>query len=151
MSGRLCVLLVSVIAVCGCGDSLPDRVPVSGKVTYNGAAVEGAAVVFVPVEGGPAATATTDAVGQFKLSTFEAHDGAVPGSYTISIAKTKQTGGKVMTADEEHEAVLAGKEIQPPTFEDLVPTRYKSSSTSGLAEDVTEDGENIFTFELTDG
>jgi hypothetical protein len=148
-----CAVCLVVIGLSGCGDGRPARTPVSGKVTYNGAGIEGAAVVFVSSEGEPTptATATTDAAGMFQLSTFEAKDGAVPGSYNVGIVKKKQTGGNTMTEEEEHDAVNAGEEIvyEEPTIEYLTPEKYSTATTSGLTADVTS-GENNFVFDLVD-
>jgi hypothetical protein len=91
------LLGVAASFLLGSGCSPPPRtVEVVGRVTYNGAPVEGALVVFIGAEYGddlPAA-GSTDATGRYELRTyFSAHDmplGALPNDYVVSIEKLKR-------------------------------------------------------------
>ena len=142
-------LFFLVIAVCGCGSEKPATVKVSGTVTYKGEPVEGATVVFGSTSaGGRAAAGTTDSAGKFSLTTFEKDDGAIPGSYTVAISKTETVGG--MTADEEHAAISAGKEVRKAETIHKLPEKYSNGLESGLKAEVKADGTNDFKFELTD-
>ena len=146
-----CFVLVALLVGCGeTGDTnRPKTVPVTGSVTYNGQPVEGATVTFVTGgSGGRGALGTTDASGKFQLTTFEAGDGAIPGSYKVTIAKT--TGETAPMTQED--GVVVPPTGGPPTTEvkDELPLKYKDASTSGLTADVKEGGDNQFTFDLTD-
>jgi hypothetical protein len=142
-----CLLIIA--AMHGCGPSQPSTTKVTGTVTYNGEPVEGATVVFgAASEGGRAATGVTDSAGKFTLTTFEQGDGAVPGSYTVAISKTETIGG--MSAEEEHAAMEAGEEVEEAETIQHLPEKYLNGPTSGLTAEVTADGRNDFTFELTD-
>lgn len=139
-------LLVCVAMVTGCGPKAdtsgrPATVPAGGTVTYNGAAVADASVTLVPEQDGKAAVAKTDANGKFSLMTFEPEDGAVPGTYKVTIVKRTE-------APEEVSEDSEGASAPPP--EDLLPTKYGSASESELTAEVTDGGENQFTFDLTD-
>ncbi len=145
-----CSILVLVFVGCGeTGDAdRPATAPVTGSVTYNGQPVEGATVTFMAGSSeGRGAVGTTDASGKFQLTTFEAGDGAIPGSYKVKIAKT--VGGGPQTAEEAMALMESG--AGPPTDEqkDELPVKYKDENTSGLTADV-KDGDNDFPFELTD-
>ena len=113
----LVVLIPFGLAMSGCGPDYPETVPVSGTVTLDGQPVAGASVVFTP-EAGDLATATTDSSGQFQLSTYRLADGAAPGHYRVTVAKTTVEPG-------EDEKVLF-----------LVPKKYGNPDTSGLECDV---------------
>jgi hypothetical protein len=145
---RLGLLLVLVL-ISGCGTSNPDTVSATGTVTYKGAPVEGATVVFGAASGQPSgAQGKTDASGKFSLTTFKEGDGAIPGKYSVVITKKTEVGG--MTQEEEHAAVSAGKAAAEPKAENQLPAKYAAAERSGLTAEVTEGGANDFKFELTD-
>ncbi len=77
------VLCLAVFSGCGEGNGL---VPVRGRVLLDDQPVEGAAVLFQPSSEGAPATATTDAKGEFEMSTPQGK-GATPGLNKISVAK----------------------------------------------------------------
>jgi len=80
--GMCCLLEV------GCGnDGRPRRVPVTGTITYNGQPVPGGDVVFVPadISKGFRARGEANERGQFKLTTFDEGDGAIPGEYKVTV------------------------------------------------------------------
>jgi hypothetical protein len=142
----ICSLLaVAILVVVGCGGKdvgdRPTTMAAGGTVTYKGAPVEGASVTFSPEGGGKAAVGKTDAQGAFTLMTFEPGDGAVAGKYTIIITKRTEQPEE---ENENSEAPAA------PPVKDLLPTKYGNPNTSKLTAEVTEGGENQFTFELTD-
>lgn len=87
------------ISGCQKGSSL-KTVPVSGTVTLNGQALEGAAVSFLPkggVDAGHTATGVTKADGRYELQTFESAaksvKGAEPGEYNVIVTKYEAAGG----------------------------------------------------------
>jgi len=153
---------LTVLSVFGCSaEKSLDTVPVSGRVTLDGAPVDGAKVVFAPASGGgSAASGVTDASGNYKLTTLDPDDGALPGSYLVMISKTEQTGEDAASAavkpgmsDEQAtkaamEAHVAGGEAEPE-FTDLLPAKYKDPAASGLKAEVTKGGQTEFNFDLT--
>lgn len=140
--------LVSLVILTGCssGDAeRPMRVPVTGKVIYQGKPVEGAHVTFVPQgQGLNSAFGTTDAAGVFKLSTFEVDDGAQPGAYAVTISKMVIEGGQKPGS----EPLNTGTPPPPPKTMDLLPAKYKAAATSNLSATVVEGKANEFPFEL---
>lgn len=145
--------LALLVCFSGCAPTsdadYPDTTPVTGSVTYNGEAVEGAVVSFSPTEGGEhAAIGTTDAQGNFKVQTQWGAQGAVPGSYAVSISKTE---GQVTSDADLEEAPIGDPGTAPPAqVTEGVPVKYKSAETSELTAEVEAGGENNFPFELTD-
>src|SRR5262249_15996571 len=95
--------LASLIAVAsGCGDG-PALVPVSGIVTLDGQALEGATLSFVPDTGNAISTAGTDVRGRrgnFQM-TYGGRAGLSPGKYKVLVSKTEEVAPK------------SGKEISP--------------------------------------
>ena len=74
----------------GCGSSEPAPVSTKGIVkTKGGRPCDNALVVFHPLDQGrlndPKPVATTNAEGQFVLTTFAPNDGALPGQYAVTV------------------------------------------------------------------
>lgn len=121
----------------------PKRVPSGGVVTYRGAPVEGALVVFVSERNGRIydAVGSTDAQGRFFLRTFRPRDGAVPGSHRVKIEKVTYSA---RPDNVPRDALFTPQETS------LLPVKYRSPQTSGLTALVTEKGRNEFVFDLDD-
>lgn len=151
------------VALTGCnGGSNVDTVPVTGTVTMNGQPVEGAAVTFSPEGAGHAAAAVTDASGKFQLTTETSGDGAVAGAYKVTVTKYEKRADTVAAGEEDMDAVYAameaagedvsgsgdkkGTEDDGPKNE--LPAQYASPQTTTLQAEVSEGGENDFSFEL---
>jgi hypothetical protein len=123
--------LVTAFIVAGCGTPAgPECEPVKGSITFNGKPLAEAIVVLHPADGDVAGNqkpmATTDAGGNFELTTFTRNDGAPVGDYAITIElRAVETGGE--------EPVRTGRNLLPP--------RYAKPETSGLKYMVVE-GEN---------
>jgi hypothetical protein len=83
---RLCALGILLVAgaAAGCGGK---TVKVEGIVTLDGTPVQGATVIFVPQGGEREANGLTDADGVFHLTTFNTGDGAMPGTYKVTVEK----------------------------------------------------------------
>lgn len=136
MSG---LLIVPMIAGCGGGASgepkdRPKRTPVSGSVTLKGTAVEGATVTLHPLQGGSSAAAKTDSSGKFVLGTFSTDDGAVPGSYNISVFKLESVMPAAQPAPGE-----PGYDPNPNSLakpKQLLPEKYADPFKSTFSKDV---------------
>jgi hypothetical protein len=139
---RACGLcLMAALSSWGCGsvkESVPDLVPVSGKVTYQGKALADASITFVPADAEEEPTelgrilrpaGKTDAEGAYELAWGE-QAGAPPGKYNVMITAFKPS-------DDD--------DVKP---ESLIPEQYTSPKTSGLTRNV-KDGENVFDFDLS--
>jgi len=124
---RLCIwssaiLLLPLIMV-GCrNQNLPQTIPFSGKVYYNGKPLEYGEMTFEVVNPAPGfpsrpAIASIQPDGQYKLSTFVADDGIVPGEYRVRILCFKGNPSFDVPASQ---LVWA------------IPQKYGSSETSGL-------------------
>lgn len=142
---------MGLIFVLGCGDDtgLGKRYPVSGKVTYDGKPVEKGRIDFVSTSGGRAASG--DIVnGEYTLTTATPKDGALPGSYKVTIASVEVDTSQM-------EAVAKGGQFHhDKTFakavasaKKLVPSKYALADTSGLTAEVKEQS-NKFDFDLKD-
>ena len=90
--GFLVMILLCVIPSCS-REQMPDGprvpvVPVTGLVMIDGEAAKHLAVTCHLVgekpETVPMSSAFTDEIGQFRIGTFEAGDGAPPGQYKIT-------------------------------------------------------------------
>ena len=137
--------LICLALLVGCNSaSVSGTVPVSGKVTYKGAPVEGAVVTFVPEGVGRPATATTGAGGVFSLSTVDA-SGAMPGKYKVTIDKVVfGTGGS-----SSMEAASTGNAAEGQSKRAL-PKKYAEAASTPLAMDVPSGGKKDIEVALVD-
>jgi hypothetical protein len=120
-----------LLGVSGCGNSDPDTVKLTGRVTLDGKPVGGASVAFVGRQGARLATAQTNAAGEFTIV-------AALGTNAVSVAKAStnpvappvQDDG-LMPTDAEY------KQMQQAKVADTgVPAKYADPKTSGIAIDV---------------
>lgn len=82
------VLLCVVLCVVGCRERPPlsSLQPVRGRVTANGLPAAQVQLCFHPLDGmGRIAVGTTDAHGDYRLTTWQANDGALAGTYAVTI------------------------------------------------------------------
>ncbi len=113
--------------------------PVSGKVTYKGAALNNGVVVFTPDptrgESGPVALGTIREDGSYSLSTGEA-SGASAGWYRVSVAAFTSPAPKNPPPDR----------FQTPL--PLLPEKYRDPELSLLRCSVKPNQSNTINLEL---
>jgi hypothetical protein len=113
-----------------------------------------------------AATGTTDSSGRFKLTTLAPGDGAMAGSYAVTIWKTeggtstppsataalsdadRQNPQAVAAAWQKDKAALESAAKSPA--KEVLPAKYKSAKNSGLSAEVKSGNKNDFTFDLAE-
>ncbi len=172
-SWKLLAVFTTAAMIVGCSGNANKvkTVAVSGTVTYKGQPVEGAIVTFNPTDSknGKTAIGKTDATGKYRLMTFQQDDGAVEGSYKVTVSKidasklnTKEDvgaseedpGAAYAAAEAAGEDVMGsgegGQKGASSKTKDLLPTRYKDPEASGLIANVSADGPNTFDFVLED-
>jgi len=155
------VLMAALVAAacCGCGGKADKTgtLKAGGRVTYKGEPVSGATVTLVPQARGRAAVGTTDDSGRFQLTTLSPGDGALPGTYKVTVTKTDQPATSTPAPPMDSEAwrkldtemmKKAGKPSPPP--KDLLPVKYKTADKTPLTCQVETSGKNDFQFDLTD-
>ena len=142
---------VALLSIAGCsGANHPATAPVSGTLKYKGSPVEGATVIFSPAAGGRPATGHTDAQGHYALSMFDENDGAVPGDYQVTVAKS-EIARPTMTDTERNTYIQDHQGVPPPQApsKSLLPEKYLSVSSSDLKATV-KPGDNDIPLELKD-
>ena len=104
MRGSLCLIFgLALIGMVGCGQSGPERIGMSGTVTYNGEPIEDGEISFQPVAGTQAPpTSTTITEGKYKLPAKWA---LVPGTYQVSILSYRPS---------EKDEILPGSTLDRP-------------------------------------
>ena len=136
-SRRVFLTAICLAAVTGCGGSKggPATIEVTGTVTLNGSAVDGANVLFSPEigsgDGRLASQASTDSAGRFKLSTHvgggKFKSGIVPGKYIVAISKLDTAPAK--------NTFTAPKNLLPPKYADAKTSLLKADVAAGQAND----------------
>lgn len=127
-------ILLALVA--GCDRSGLNLAPVEGVVTYNGAPLADAGVLFLPNDPrmGPPASGTTDADGKFILLTVN-RPGAAVGEHRIAISK------------EETIAIPQRRGFPLYQTKHFIPEKYGDPDTSELTATVADD-DNHFEFKL---
>lgn len=151
MKTRLAVLslltgLIGLWTLVGCSKSTgPKLYPVRGKITYKGAPVDGANVMFRAVDGSASGAGRTDASGTYQI-TSQWGSGLPEGEYLVSVTKFEE---RPITEEEEgpYNPQLANMDAPPP--KSLIPTKYQVPEQSGLKASVSKSG-GTFDFDLTD-
>lgn len=137
---RLVPALMALVAVTGCGDKRPRRVPVSGTVSYKNSALPQSEVIFIPQDNtkGIRARGRANDRGEFVLTTFDRDDGVVPGVYKVAVFAYKPGSGAP-------NASTRITSVGPPA----IPERYFNHDSSGLTAVVPEEGATLH-FDLKD-
>lgn len=135
---RFALLVLALPLGFGCKGKPDKLLPVSGKVTYRGFALQQGTVVFSPdtAKGtqGEIAVGEIGRDGTFSLRTGNAM-GAPVGNYRVTVA-----------AVVAESAPIPGQVFRTPVS--LLPDRYSDPELSGITCSVTQDRANNFTFEL---
>ncbi len=165
---------LGLLLLAGCSfDDNPPTFPVSGIVTLDGNAVEGASITFFSSENPyHSATARSDASGNYQLGTFAEGDGAVEGTFKIRVTKYS-SGPEMSPYDAASTKVVETKDLsgadaaaaisegysqsyqgppkggwKPPKQANEVPDKYSDPEKSGLKYQVTK-GPNTHNLELS--
>lgn len=109
------ITAMAMLAVAGCGDGRPERVPVSGRVTIDGKPLRSGFIRLVPTDARPSVGRIQED-GSFTLTTFTKKDGSVPGTHGV--------------------AVVAYDEANPSQIRWLIPKKYSHANTSDLTVDI---------------
>lgn len=154
-------LLVGIVCFSGCGADSPHR-KVTGKVTMDGAPVDGASLMFYAQDStGEGGGGKTDASGAYSITAPSATKGGLlPGTYKVTIAKYSDVvdedqqayeSGEI-TYDELQERKSAkGPYAKVKTGELLTPAQYSNTNATPLTVTVTDDPkQNVFDFDLTE-
>lgn len=136
----LAVSLISVASGCGkrADPNRPETHAVSGTVTYQGKAVEGAIVFFHPVDRAvPGAVGRTDADGSYLLTTFGASDGAVAGQYNVTVVRYDHPSLPANPDHEPSDYEVIADDVRPSApAKSLLPPQYSVAAGSGLTATV---------------
>jgi hypothetical protein len=89
------VLFVAAFTLAGCGGSGDGLTPVTGTITVDGAAGDGAAVAFVPQGSTPGngGTALADKSGKYEIMTPQGKKGLPPGQYKVTVSLRRNPDG----------------------------------------------------------
>lgn len=144
----LLAALVGPLAMAGCGDDgYGRRHPVYGTVSHKGEPVERGRITFTPTdpEGRVASGEIRD--GSYELTTVDPGDGALAGSYKVSVTAVEVDDSEVLAnagggVGNQMDVIKAQQAAVP-----LIPAKYQLADTSGLTAEV-EEGSNEIDFDL---
>lgn len=142
-------MVLTVLSFAGCGgDGFGTRHKISGTVTYKGASVEKGDITFHPVDlNDKSARAATGSIlnGKYSLSTAGNNDGALPGTYNVTIVSrdVQEIGSHQGGSAKQDDVAKANANAKK-----LTPAKYEIPSTSPLTNIKVPGGK--YDFELTD-
>lgn len=145
---RLLPILLFV-SLGGCGgttDGRPVTVPVSGTLSYQGKPLANAIVSFHPQGSERAAFGETDSTGTYRLTTLDPGDGAMPGSYFVTVSKVIDDNAPPPGTEE---VVDLTAPTRAPAYRSLLPETFARRETSRLTATVQSTGDNRFDFDLS--
>ena len=116
------LLVLSLACISGCGDGLPKRVPVSGRVLIDGKPLEYGVIQVYP-KGQRLAYGTLGPGGKFSLTTFTENDGTMMGKHPVT--------------------VNASKGVSSSKMQWFAPKKYANLATSGLEIDISGPRDDI--------
>jgi hypothetical protein len=131
------ILVTFALLLTSCAASGPACHPVQGVVRFEQQPCAEAIVVFHSksnqAAGSPRPIATTNELGQFKLTTFQTGDGAPAGEYaiTVELRQPRQVG---------EEIVRDGPNV--------LPVRFSKPETSGLSYTVIAGDNSVSPIDL---
>lgn len=130
------IVTVAALAAAGCGDSGPQRAPVTGQITWEGKPVESGTISFMT--SGTAESASASAPITAGKYTIPEESGPAVGANRVEILGNQSMGKKE-----------AGPPFPPGTMIDdtkqVLPPIYNHASK--LTADI-KDGENTVNFDL---
>ncbi|MCG8587262.1 MAG: hypothetical protein MI757_21365 [Pirellulales bacterium] len=137
------IFCVALVASLGCGNGGPQRVEVSGTVTYEGDPVEDGTIRFLPT----AESRVPSAGGYIRDGRYEitAKGGVPVGTHTVRIEGYR--GGSTSPADKATDRFDVGSRNKAPT--QFVPARYNRESKLRV-EISAKDGAVTRDFALTE-
>lgn len=119
------LLSVAVMCSVGCGESGPERIGLSGEVSYNGEPIEDGEIAFHPVDGTEAPpTSTLIMDGKYKLPPkWE----LVPGTYKVMVRsyRISASDGKLPGSTLDRPPPPGGIEVK----DQLLPEKFNTKST----------------------
>lgn len=126
------------LAGCGGGSQRPPTYPVEGTVTIGGKPLADATITFRPdssENGQRPANGKTDADGRYQLTTFSAGDGAMEGSYRVTVMQFEAVASEGTVADVDDESYTP-PEGPSPTVKNRLPKNLADPEQSGLTAKV---------------
>jgi hypothetical protein len=157
--GRAAAWCLALVSILGCGEDegLGRRYKVHGWVMYRSQPLEIGRITFHPLAtaGTPRDATGTIQDGYYTLSTIGGDDGALPGSYRVTIVAYSAVssklqsivkGGAARPFDVMSKAAMMKAARQA---KNLIPTKYMSPRRSPLTREVKAQA-NRLDFELED-
>ena len=129
--------LLGLVACLGCGPKT-DRLPITGKVTLDGAPLDSGSIRFVSQPGEKLQAAGA----MIHNGTYDvpAEKSLLPGTYIVQISAPDTKAPPIMVAAEP-----GGPKI--PVAPERIPPEYSEGRDKTIS--LTPDGDNVFNFDIT--
>ena len=118
----LLFLFFAQVALSGCGDGRPKRLPVSGQVLIDGEPLTFGYIRFVP-QGARPSGSRLDEQGRFTLSCYGENDGIIPGVHRVEVD--------------------ASESLSSTKVKWHAPKKYFRYTNSGLTQEIGESTDSL--------
>ncbi|QDV56691.1 carboxypeptidase-like regulatory domain-containing protein [Rosistilla oblonga] len=153
--------MAGVVAIAGCGDAGPPRVPITGTLTLDGEPLAFKSLTLTPIEGttGGGASGYSDSEGKYQVlamvpGAVQDFNGCPPGRYRVTVSEPLipisdadfQTASKGEVIDSNEPAAAVFMPTTPrkkKQAKGAIPSVYASGTMSPLVIDVAEGNELI--------
>ncbi|GAA4421098.1 hypothetical protein [Bremerella cremea] len=145
--------LLLLLLTIGCqGSSQPTAYPTTGLITFEGEPMKGGgAISFIPIgpQTGKPAGGLVNEDGTFSMTTYRQGDGSVAGKFRVIIMQTTTSEPTMVASDDGGEPVMSSGPIETVNKSQRIPLIYADSAKSPITVEVTPQGNNQLTIDLT--
>ncbi|MCS6975695.1 MAG: carboxypeptidase-like regulatory domain-containing protein [Gemmatales bacterium] len=150
------VLSSALLLAAGCGPRGGvggKPVPSGGTVTLDGQPVEGVIITFVPTGAGQPASGVSGPDGSFRLTTRNTGDGAIPGTYKVTVKRQATAAGGPSESPKDPADMIKAMEkmakggAPKPTGPAIHPN-YESVEKTPLTWEIPSGGDRNIKLEL---
>jgi hypothetical protein len=133
---------------CSRGPDRPATWNVHGVITLDGQPVSDAIVSFLANDNQRPANGFTDSTGSYELTTFSRGDGAMEGTFRVTVVKYEKQAAKAATANEEYVPAGPGRPNDRGP-KNILPKQYADQTNTPLTATVQSKRDNSISFDLT--
>lgn len=143
----LFICCLCLFVSCARGPDRPATWKVHGVITLDGQPVSDAIVSFIANDNQRPANGFTDSTGSYELTTFSRGDGAMEGTFRVTVVKYEKRAAKAATSNEEYVPAGPGRPNDRGP-KNILPKQYADQINTPLTATVQSKRDNPISFDL---
>lgn len=150
----VCGLAALTVTGCGPRGAVGGKpVPSGGTITLDGQPLSGVLITFVPTGAGQPATGISGADGTFRLTTRNTGDGAIPGTYKVTVRRQESVAGGPSESPKDPADMIKAMEKMakggaPKPSGPAIHPNYESVEKTPLTWEIPSGGDKNIKLEL---